>query len=291
MLALKVGETLADPPGFAEPKDLSIGDVAQLSGVPVATLRVWEQRHGFPAPARLGSGHRRYSARDVEAVRRVAAERAAGRSVGAAIEHAASLAGDRPRSLFSALRASRPELSPQPMSKPVLLALTRAVEDECLSRAERSIVFGVFQRERAYRQSERRWAELTRTAVLSLVFADFPDPPAARGATIEVPISRDEPLGREWAIVWHGPSQGGLLAAWERPARADRDPRTFDCVWSVIPALVRDAARICAQVAAAHGRLLPPAIHEELDAPVAPIGDAHLQLAAAITSRALTQLA
>jgi MerR family transcriptional regulator, light-induced transcriptional regulator len=40
---------------------LSIGALARLSGIPVETLRNWERRYGFPQPARLDSGHRRYA--------------------------------------------------------------------------------------------------------------------------------------------------------------------------------------------------------------------------------------
>jgi MerR family transcriptional regulator, light-induced transcriptional regulator len=40
---------------------LSIGALARLSGIPIETLRNWERRYGFPAPERLGSGHRRYA--------------------------------------------------------------------------------------------------------------------------------------------------------------------------------------------------------------------------------------
>src|SRR3954471_22657378 len=32
---------------------LSIADVAYRTGIPVATLRAWETRYGFPAPERL----------------------------------------------------------------------------------------------------------------------------------------------------------------------------------------------------------------------------------------------
>jgi len=39
---------------------MSIGALSQATGVPVGTLRSWEQRYGFPTPERLESGHRRY---------------------------------------------------------------------------------------------------------------------------------------------------------------------------------------------------------------------------------------
>ena len=46
---------------------------------------MWERRYGFPAPERLASGHRRYSERDIELVRRWP-RRAAGLSLQVAIE-------------------------------------------------------------------------------------------------------------------------------------------------------------------------------------------------------------
>jgi len=48
---------------------LNIKAVMQQTGVHVSTLRVWEQRYGFPAPHRSAQGHRLYSERDVELIR------------------------------------------------------------------------------------------------------------------------------------------------------------------------------------------------------------------------------
>lgn len=42
-----------------------IGAVANLSGVPVATLRVWERRYGLVAPPKTEGGQRLYSKQDV----------------------------------------------------------------------------------------------------------------------------------------------------------------------------------------------------------------------------------
>ena len=44
---------------------MSIGALAQRAGVPVATIRTWEQRYDLPAPARSQGGHRRYGADDL----------------------------------------------------------------------------------------------------------------------------------------------------------------------------------------------------------------------------------
>src|SRR5918997_1887043 len=65
---------------------LAIGDVAEQTGIAAGTIRMWEQRYGFPEPDRTASGYRRYSEDDVEALRRVAAYRRLGLSIPAAID-------------------------------------------------------------------------------------------------------------------------------------------------------------------------------------------------------------
>ncbi len=57
---------------------LSIGELADRSGLGTDTLRVWEQRYGKPCPIRLPSGHRRYSEADVRWARRCAEALACG---------------------------------------------------------------------------------------------------------------------------------------------------------------------------------------------------------------------
>lgn len=52
----------------AKPLLVSIGALSKASGVPVATLRTWERRYGFPVPVRLPSGHRRYNVETIEHV-------------------------------------------------------------------------------------------------------------------------------------------------------------------------------------------------------------------------------
>jgi DICT domain-containing protein len=276
---------MSGAPGF------SIREVVARTGIAEATLRMWERRHGVPSPERLPSGHRRYSARDLELVERIAVERAAGLSVAAAIERARSHVERPPTSLFAALRARRPDLAPQTLTKPLLLALSRAIEDESLARAEQPLLFGSFQHERFYRQSERRWRELARSARLAVVLADFPRRRTPRGAPAELPVKRDDPLIREWAIVCEAPGHAACLAAWERPPRGADGRRTFDTLWSVEPAVVREAARVCAAIGAAAAPALLAPVRADLDAPPSPTAEAQLRLAAAITSRALSFLA
>jgi DNA-binding transcriptional MerR regulator len=44
----------------------NIGVVARMTGIPAATLRVWERRYGFPDTARTEGGHRLYSEYDIQ---------------------------------------------------------------------------------------------------------------------------------------------------------------------------------------------------------------------------------
>jgi MerR family transcriptional regulator, light-induced transcriptional regulator len=42
-------------------QELSIGDIAELTGLSVLRIRSWEKRYGYPQAERLDSGHRRYN--------------------------------------------------------------------------------------------------------------------------------------------------------------------------------------------------------------------------------------
>ena len=45
---------------------LSIREVAEQTGLAPGTIRMWEQRYGFPSPRRTASGYRRYEPEDVD---------------------------------------------------------------------------------------------------------------------------------------------------------------------------------------------------------------------------------
>src|SRR3712207_9084596 len=85
-------------------KDLAIKDVAERTGIAAGTIRMWEQRYGFPVPQRTPSGYRKYSQEDVDLLRRVLAYREGGLSVPAALERAraSSEPTDRP-SIYGAV--------------------------------------------------------------------------------------------------------------------------------------------------------------------------------------------
>ena len=262
---------------------LSIGDLATGSGVNEATLRMWESRHGFPVPVRLPSGHRRYTAGDLEAVRSIVRARAEGLSLVSAIERARRLSAEQVPSVYGALRESYPELSPYVLGKRTMLRLSRALEDECVLRAQRPIVFGAFQQERYYRESERRWRELARTAELTVVFADFERARRPRHAPAEVALERSAQLRREWVIVFDAPNISACLAAWERPADASGE-RLFEAVWTVERAVARHAARVCAAIAAQANPALVDGVRERLaDEPLP--GPDDVRIAVAVASR------
>lgn len=249
---------------------LSIGDLAEQTGVSPATLRMWEQRHGFPVPQRLDSGHRRYLETDVDAVRRVLESRDAGTRLDVAIERAvrALQADAEPRtpSVWAELRRRHPHLDTHRLSKSTLLALSWAIEDEFAARADRAHLFGLFQRRRNFERAEQRWDELARVAASTFVYADFDTDEARTDDTtsirrpVRVPLAVDAPMRREWAVVVDSVDLPIALTAWELPGQEDvanRD-KVFESSWTVEPRAVRDAARICARVAADAGAAQAP---------------------------------
>lgn len=265
---------------------LTIGDVADRTGLSEATLRMWEARHDFPTPERLPSGHRRYCERDVERVAQVLEERGRGLSLGAAIARVTD-AGDAPeRSLFAALRRRRPDLDRHLLSKRTVLAMSHAIEDELCVRAERGVLFGTFQRERHYRHAEPRWRDLSRTADYAVALADFPQARSPQGGPVELPLGDSDPMRREWALVCAGPGYGACLSGVERPGQRDTPDleRGFETLWSVDPDIVHQAAHACCDVISEPAPDLSREIAHHLDSAQGP-GDDRFDVAAAVTSR------
>jgi DICT domain-containing protein/predicted DNA-binding transcriptional regulator AlpA len=230
---------------------LTIGDLAERTGVAPATLRSWESRYGFPTPVRLAGGHRRYAECDVAAVLAVLRHRSSGLALEAAVRRATS-EPTVSRSLYAELRRRHPELIPQPLMKSSLLALSRAIEDECCARAEQPVLFGGFQRGSFLRESHARWVELARTAQVAVVFADTVLAQEPRpGLPVEVALPHEAPLNREWVVVCDAPDLPACMAAVERPGQEGvPDPRRrFEAVWTVDPRAVRAASRTAAALA------------------------------------------
>jgi DICT domain-containing protein len=267
--------------------DLPISAVAAATGVTIPSLRSWELRFGFPEPERLPSGHRRYSALQVQQIRQVLADREAGLSLEAAISRVQATSERVERSIFAGLRRRWPELPAHVLSKRAMLAISRAIEDECCAQADRPVLIGTFQEERFYRQSEARWRELARTAELAIAFGDFRRDRLSPRGVVELALAHDAPLRREWAVVCDAPNAAACLAGFERPGHrgADRE-RRFEAVWSVDPVIVRDAAEIAVGLAS----VLPSGICPPLDHRPFSDAAANLRRASALTNRIVADL-
>ena len=268
-------------PGPAAPATegtLTIGDLADRTGLRPATLRMWESRHGFPRPQRRDSGHRRYAESDVELILQVIRRRDAGARLEVALAEAAlaqaSVASPPSApSVYAAIRRTHPVLQPQRLTKSSLIALSWAIEDECCARAESPIIFGGFQQDRYFRAAQERWTELARIARSTMAFADFGDSPEPVAGTSLVHLPEDAPMRREWVVVCDAPDYPAMLTAWELPGQStvpDRK-RLFEAIWTVEPAAVRAAARACAQVALQLGHSeAAPVLYELAENPPAP---------------------
>ena len=250
---------------------LTIGEVARRTGVSVPRLRAWEARFGFPVPPRQASGHRRYGAADVAAIERVLREQESGRSLASAISMAQDAPGAPARSVFGGLRDRHPELPPHVLTARAMLAISRAIEDECLAAGGASLLAGCFQHERFYRRSERRWRDLARTTSTAIVFAERLPERSRSTSPVLVRLPASTALLREWAVVCDGPDVAAVLAGWERPGEGAPDgDRRFEAVWTADPTVVRDAALVALSLAAEHGGdrwsavagQLPPVINE-----------------------------
>jgi DICT domain-containing protein len=245
---------------------------------------MWEARYGFPDPERLASGHRRYSERDLERIRAVLRARAAGLPLAMAIERARRQSDEPAPSVFGALRDRFPHLHPHPVPKPTLIHISRAIEDEAILRAPHPILFGCFQQERFYRQSEDRWRDMARSATCAIVMADFAGEGGPDRTPAEVRLPRNDPLLREWVVVCEAPELTACLSAWERPRLRD-EPRRFETMWTTEPEVVREAARTCAELAARHRPDLVSGIRERLAEPPAALTTSALRAAVELATR------
>lgn len=276
---------------------LSIGELAARTGVTPSTLRIWEERHGFPVPTRLESGHRRYAETDAALVSEVARLRDSGMRLEAAIaaarreaEHQAEVSpGPRPRSVHARLLRREPGLPVHRLSKRTLIGLSHAIEDEFCVRARDGHVFGLFQRAQHFAPARPRWREIALLARSAHVFADFPADARDEDDLQLVSLPDRSPLLREWAVVCDATEAPIALTAWEVPGQVGVPElrRVFEATWTMVPSLVREASRVCAQ--AAVDTPGGPALVEELAAP--PSGDsADPALASAFFNRAVAYL-
>ena len=272
-------------------KPFSISEVARATGLTEVNLRAWERRYGFPTPERVASGHRRYSSGDIDRILRVTDERGRGIGLHTAIDRAREHKVEVP-SFFATLRDRRPDLQTMTMRKRHLLSLCRAVEDEGLARAERGVLIGSFQRERFYRQSEKRWRALSRGAAVALAFADFDRHRSPPGGPVEVSLARSHPLLNEWALIALAPEHVACLVAWESPGQqlSGDSTREFEVIFTLEPEVAREVAEVGLGIAES---LLPEVAlnaRKRVAEMVEPTPTSQLRLATDITARLVAQL-
>ncbi len=253
---------------------------------------MWQSRHGFPAAPGPAGRHRRYGDHDVELVIEVTRLRAQGLSLAAAIERARHVCAPPAASVFASLRRQHPEIAARTFGKRPLLALTNALEDEYCARAAGGLLLATFQRERFYRQAQRRWRELSRCAELAVAMADFATHREPPGGPVEVPVQAPEPLSREWVLVVDAPGAHACLAAWEQPTQREVPDaqRRFEVVWSFEPAVVRSASGVAAELLR---RLAPPVADRIPAAALDPAPEARpeLRFASSLADRVVGYLA
>ncbi len=235
--------------------ELGIGDLARRTGLTPQVIRAWETRFGFPRPRRTASGRRTYDPRDVDRIARVLTLKESGSRLAQAIARVTEQ-GDtdgRDLSVYGELRRLLPHLASRVMRRDVLVAISRAIEDEALARAVRPLVFGAFQREEFYLASAPRWLELARTAESCVVFGAFAGGSPAGARPVRVPLGEDSPLLREWAVVVRSADFSAVLTGWEVPNAGPAGERRFETIFSLEPEAVRVAVDTCLAAARAAG--------------------------------------
>jgi len=266
--------------------DLSIGELARRTGIPPATLRIWEERYGVPAPRRRRSGHRRYSEEDARFVLHVKRARDEGAGMPDAIDAARQAIDEAETSVFAGLRMRHPDLPVLDMPEVFLLGISHAIEDEAAEHARGAVIVGAFQRRSAWERSARHWKALGSVARAVIVLADFPRP-HCEDTRFEIPIDPAGPVAQEWIVIVDAPSWAACLVARELDAPHRR--RRFESVWSMDRGVVRDAARLAVTIAARTEPGVTGASAPVLRTRPAPIDDG-LQRATALTNRILGNL-
>lgn len=258
----------------ASPVSLSIGDLAERTGLSPSGLRMWEQRFAFPTAQRLDGGHRRYTEHHVRQVRDVLSRRKHGARLGDAIAQVLAEEAPVSPSVFATLRSRHPQLEVNRMHKSTLLAVAWAIEDQAVAMADPTVVWAVFQREQFFVQSASRWRDIARASGGTTVLSDFAECDST-SAPRRVALPADSPMRREWAVVVEAIDLPVALSAWELPGQdqvADH-ARVFETIWTLDPVAVRDAARVCAEVTRSidpsfhHGRYATPPPLTRAEAP------------------------
>ena len=116
----------------------NIGVVSRMTGIPVATLRVWERRYHFPSAGRTAGGHRLYSEQELARLRWVKSTIDEGMQTSQAIR---ALHSHERQGRIPELGALTGEPAPQPVIQGASLEVfrkrfTQSLEDSELDKAD-----------------------------------------------------------------------------------------------------------------------------------------------------------
>lgn len=253
------------------PVGLTIGQLAEATGMTPGQLRTWETRHGFPVAVRARSGHRRYHPDTVTVVLRVLADRAAGYRLDQAIERQTAADFEPVDSIYAALRDRHPDLVAHRVRKRSLTRLCAAIEDEARSRSRRPLVVAAFQRVRHYEAVEARWSELARIAQLAFVMADFGEHDET-SVPRRVALPPASPLLSEWVLAVESDALCAVVVAWEAAGQggAQHADTVYEASWTTDPYIVREALAMAASAAVGVGAAAGERLQEVLAARPAP---------------------
>ncbi len=236
-------------PGALTRGGLAIKDVAEHTGLAAGTIRMWEQRYGFPEPQRTESGYRRYSQDDVETLRRARRATATAGCRCPPRSTAPARAADRrdQPSIYAAVAATDHGARPQVLRKSTLVALSRAIEHETLANAAAPVLFGAFQHEEFYREVEPRYRRIARQSRRRVRVRRLRAVRRRAGRPGRGPdrrtTTRSATSGRSSSTR---PGYAACLLAWEHARRhrarePERHDRRFESIWTVDP--LRDPPR------------------------------------------------
>lgn len=123
-------------------------------------------------------------------------------------------------------------------------------------------------------------------------FADFGRSRLLPGPVAEVPVPSDSPMRREWVVICDAPDYPACVTGWEHPGQdqSGGQDRIFEALWSVDPQVVRSAARIGTELAAAAFPEIPRRIAARLSEEPGP-SSADLRRASGFFERTLDYLA
>jgi DICT domain-containing protein len=257
---------------------LTISEVAERTGIPASTLRMWEARYGFPEPRRPTGSHRRYSDEECRVLLEIKDARERGLGMSAAIAAGRDAVRRAQDSILNGLRLRHPDLPVLALPEPFMLALSAALETTASHHPD-GVLVGAFQRLPAHRVVEPAWSGLAQEARAAVVFAGF-QACDHDGALWRIPVRSGTPLAEEWAVVCDTPTWWGCLVGRELRTRGARrrGQRTFEALWSLDPPVVRDAARVAAVLATSSAPELGDVVSDHLrlapQAPPSALGEA-----------------